>query len=160
MDRKLVSRILRKRPANRIVFASALSNQVDSLIGSLPSYDMFYPRMGNIKSIIYSGKLNLITKPEIKVCIAEFEDRAKSVEVATKGADEIMSEQIQPQLRLYLKRNASYPLEEFFRDFDLRFFIMNYSGWTSSAISTSKGFSETMRLTIAAIEEALAAQGQ
>ena len=155
VDIQSANLILEKRPANRVIFASARSNQIDSLIGSLPSYGMFYPRMGNIKSIIYSGKLNLISDPQIKVCIAEFEDRTKSVEVAIAGADKIMNEQIQPILRAYLKDNGSYPLDEFFQDIDLRFFDSNYLGWTAATLNTSTSFSETMELTINAIEEKL-----
>lgn len=157
---KDVNALLSNKPPNRIIFASALSSRLDSVIGSLPSYEVFYPRMGNIKSIIYSGKLNLVTNPQIRICIAEFEDRAKSVEMSTRGADKVMTEQIQPILRSYLKENGSYPLDEFFKNFDLRFFVMSYLGWTSAAIGTSRDFSETMQATIAAIEKELSTKDQ
>ncbi|MEM9836308.1 MAG: DUF6090 family protein [Bacteroidota bacterium] len=156
-DLSKIDRILGQRPPSRVVFASGLSSKMDSLIGSLPSYSLFNPRMGNIKSIIYSGKLSLITHPQIKICIAEFEDRTKSIEITTRGADKIMNENIQPILREYLRNNASYPLDQFFRDFDLRFFIENYTGWTTAVINASMGFSKTMEVTIQAIEAELGA---
>ena len=155
MDEQKINSILDNRPKSRIVFASSKGTKIDSLIGSIPSYWTYAPMMGNVKSIIYSGKINLITNSNIKICIAEFEDRVKSVNIATDGADEIMNEHIQPILKEYLKVKKSYPLDEVFNDFDFQFYLRTYIGWTSAAINTSENFSRILKSTIEIIDSEL-----
>lgn len=155
LNTEQVNAILSRRPANRVVVTSPSGTKTDSLIGSIPSYALFYPRIGNIKSIIYSGNLNIISNPKVKNCIAEFEDRVESIRNATEGADKIMHEQIQPILQGYLKSDQSYPLDRVFNDFDFQFYVMNYLGWTTATIGTSKNFSKIMGETVAAIDEEL-----
>ncbi|MEL6123429.1 MAG: DUF6090 family protein [Bacteroidota bacterium] len=158
LDPDQISSILAQVSPYRVTIAPSDGSRVDSLIGSLPSYVMFFPRIGNIKSIIYSGKLDLISNPSIKLCIAEFEDRVAGVKVATEGADRIMAEEIQLAMRSYLRETGSYPLDQIFDDYDLHFNIRNYLGWTTAAISTSMGFSEVMEAAIASIDEELPRQ--